>query len=64
MILNNKHWITKDSFMQESILEGHDIASKSSHEVDMLDFETLSILGISSTKSQVMPTSTFTVLAS
>jgi hypothetical protein len=50
--------------MHESTFEEHGIASKSSHEVDMLDFETSSILGISSNKSQVMPTFTFTLLAS
>jgi hypothetical protein len=43
--------------MQKSTLEEYGIASKSSHDLDMLDFETLSILGISSSKSQVMPTS-------
>jgi hypothetical protein len=40
------------------------IASKSSHEVDMVDFETLSILCISSSMSQVMPTFTLTLLPS
>jgi hypothetical protein len=50
--------------MQESTLEEHGIASNSSHDVDMLDFETISILGISSSKSQVMPILTFSLLTS
>jgi hypothetical protein len=50
--------------MHESTFEEYGIVSKSSHEVDMLDFETSSILDISSSKSQVIPTSTFTLLAS
>jgi hypothetical protein len=50
--------------MHESTFEEHDIASKLSHEIDMLDFEILSILGILSIKSQVIPAATFTLLVS
>ncbi|MBJ4058748.1 hypothetical protein JGD43_25895 [Salmonella enterica subsp. enterica serovar Goldcoast] len=44
----------------ESSLEQHGMASKSSHEVEMLDmdfsFKAISSLGISFIKSQVIPT--------
>jgi hypothetical protein len=51
MILTIGSGSQEESFMHESTFKEHDIASKSSHEIDMLDFETLSILVISSNKS-------------